>query len=245
MESHDWTYTTPMIPLPFPTDRLDDSILIAAYRTGIFPMARSRHAPDFDWYSGSTQAGILCRAHLPIGDLHIARRLYKTLRQAPFTIRIDTDFESLMQACADTPRKDQEGTWINDTLIDGYCALFDKGIAHCLTCHEPDGTLAGGLYGVQVGSIFCGESVVSLRPDAGKIALVHLVARLWRGGFSFLEIQQITGLTGPMGGRWILLSDYLDILESCRDDSADFRQFGTSDGQILSEYLNHRKINNQ
>lgn len=234
-----------MANAPFPTDRLDPRTLLMAYRMGVFPMAGSRTAEDFSWYLGTEKEGNIYRAHIPIGEMHISRTLRKTIYKSPFSVVTNTDFESVIRACADASRRNQEGTWISEPLIKGYCALFDAGIAHCISCYDKNGVLAGGLYGVQVGSIFCGESVFSRQTDAGKIALVHLVARLWRGGFSFLETQQITNLTGSMGGLWIPLSDYLDSLESCRDDPADFHQSGASDEQILSEYLNHRKTKNQ
>lgn len=231
-----------MISLPFPTDRLDVPTLVAAYRMGLFPMAPDRHATDFGWFAGMEHAGRICRAHLPLKNLHISKSLGKTLRRGDFSVRTDEGFENLIRACADTPRRSQTGTWIGQSLIDGYCALFEAGIAHCITCHDDNGSLAGGLYGVQVGSIFCGESVVSLVPDAGKVALVHLVARLWRGNFVFLETQQVTPLTGAMSGQWVELAEYLDVLETYRDDPhADFRQPGFSETQILSDYLVFRK----
>ena len=228
--------------LPFPTDRLDVPTLLRAYRMGVFPMASDRHAPTFAWYAGMEHQGGLCRAHLPLDRLTISRSLVKTLRQKKFSVSINEDFEAVIRACADVPRRGQKGTWISETLIDGYCTLFDAGIAHCVTCRDAQGALAGGLYGVQVGGGFCGESVVSLMPDAGKVALVHLVARLWRGGFDFLETQQVTPLTGAMGGVWIDLPDYLDLLEACRDNSrANFALPGLSEAQILEPYLAFRK----
>jgi leucyl/phenylalanyl-tRNA--protein transferase len=224
--------------LPFPTDRLDVPTLLHAYRMGVFPMASDRHAPTFAWYAGMERDGRLCRAHLPLDRLVLSRSLAKTLRQKRFSVSVDEGFEAVIRACADLPRRGQRGTWISQTLIDGYCALFDAGIAHCVTCRDAQGALAGGLYGVQVGGVFCGESVVSLAPDAGKVALVHLVARLWRGGFDFLETQQVTPLTGAMGGVWIDLPDYLDLLEACRDNSrASFALPGLSEAQILDSYL--------
>lgn len=230
-----------MIPVPFPIDKLDPQTLLNAYRMGIFPMAPSRHAETFNWYLGAERTGKAYRAHIPMCDMHISRSLRKNLRKAPFSIVIDSGFESIIRACADTPRRAQDGTWISESLIKGYCALFDERIAHCIACYDKHGALAGGLYGVQVGSIFCGESVFSAQPDAGKIALVHLVARLWRGGFSLLETQQVTNLTASLGGLWIPLDSYLDILETCRDDARDFYQAGIPECRILSDYLAFRK----
>lgn len=226
-----------MISVPLPTDRLDPQTLLSAYRMGVFPMARSRHAEDFTWYLGTERAGQICRAHIPLCDMHISRKLSKVIRKAPFSIAVDYDFESVIRACADTPRRNQDETWISEPLIKGYSALFDAGIAHCISCYDKNGALAGGLYGVQIGSIFCGESVFSTQADAGKIALVHLVARLWRGRFSFLETQQVTTLTESMGGLWISLESYLDILEICRNDTVDFRQTDIPEQMILDAYL--------
>lgn len=129
------------------------------------------------------------RGLLPIADLHIPRRLAKTLRQHPFRITVDEAFETVINACAKThPGTKRHNTWINEGIRDAFIALHEQGHAHSVECWRGK-AFVGGIYGLKIGSVFCGESMVSLLTDASKIALVHLCARLWRGGFTLLDAQ--------------------------------------------------------
>ncbi len=224
----------------------DVKTLVNAYRTGVFPMARGRDDPGIDWHMGvtTTQDGEILRAFLPLESLHISGSLRKALRRKPYIVEADRDFPSVIRACADMKRPDSQGTWINDAIINSFTALHRAGIAHSMECRDSSGALVGGVYGVAVGRVFCGESLFSRAPEAGKIALVHLAARLWSRGFSLLEIQQVTEFTRHFGARWISLSDYLRALEILRDEKADFSGGEMAQDDILEHYppVNRRLI---
>lgn len=163
--------------------RLTPDILIAGYCQGLFPMADDDGA--IYWYDPNP------RAIIPLDVFHVPKRLARRVRHGGFEIRVDHDFETIMAACAE-PRPDQAGTWINDELIEAYTQLHRLGFAHSVETWQ-DGQLVGGLYGVAIRGLFAGESMFSRATDASKIALVHLVERLRRGGFVLLDSQYIVG----------------------------------------------------
>lgn len=217
-----------------PDDRLSVETLMQAYRSGRFPMALSGSDDRVEWHTGvPTRHGVL-RAFLPLESLHIAASLRKVLRKAPYRIGLDADFDAVIRACALMPRPGGEGTWINAAIEEGFIALHRAGLAHCVACYDGSGALVGGVYGVRVGRIFCGESLFSAAPEAGKIALVGLAAALWRAGFAFLEIQQVTAFTQRFGACWIPLAEYLILLAQWRDSA---RPFGAGGPDVQSTVL--------
>ena len=164
--------------------KLTPEILLQAYAAGIFPMAESANDGEIFWVD-PVRRGIL-----PLDRFHVPRRLRRTVRSGRFTTRCNSAFEAVMRACAE-PTGDRPQTWINDEIVNLYTALFRRGAAHCVECWA-DGVLVGGLYGVQLGAAFFGESMFSRATDASKVALVHLVARLRIGGFQLLDTQFVT-----------------------------------------------------
>ena len=165
---------------------LTPDILLNAYRHGLFPMAEAADASDLNWYLPEQ------RGQLPIANLHVPKSLRKLLlKTRPFTVNVNTDFRAIIAMCAEETQ-DRPSTWINDTIIDLYCDLHAAGHAHSVECRDPSsGEIFGGLYGVSIGQIFCGESMVSRAPNASKVALVHLCARLQTGRFKVLDTQFI------------------------------------------------------
>lgn len=157
---------------------LTPEIVLQAYRTGIFPMATDRESREIRWYDPEM------RGILPIAGLHVPKRLQRLIKKQPYRITFDRDFEAVMRNCADI----RAGTWINDEIIALYTDLHDRGFAHSVEAWK-DQQLVGGLYGIAMGGAFFGESMFSTASDASKIALVHLVARLWRQGFELLDTQ--------------------------------------------------------
>lgn len=155
--------------------------VLAAYAQGIFPWPYSEEWPVL-WYSPDPRMVLLP------DDLHISRSLQKTLKQQPFEVRFDTAFAQVIRACATVPRPQQAGTWITAEMCEAYCLLHDLGFAHSAEAWA-DGELVGGLYGVSLGAAFFGESMFTRRPDASKVAFVHLVQhlRVWR--FHFVDCQ--------------------------------------------------------
>jgi leucyl/phenylalanyl-tRNA--protein transferase len=121
-------------------------------------------------------------------DLHLSHSLRKTLKKCPFEVRFDTAFAQVIQACAAVPRPQQSGTWITAEMIEAYYRLHAMGFAHSAEAWA-DGTLVGGLYGVSLGAAFFGESMFAWRPDASKVAFVHLVQTLYAWHFHFVDCQ--------------------------------------------------------
>ena len=160
---------------------LSSDTLLTAYASGWFPMSI---APgDIRWYSPDP------RGIIPLDAFHAPRRLARTVRQQRFELRFDTSFRAVITACAD--RRDPEGNWIDDEILESYCRLHDLGMAHSVETWQ-DGTLVGGLYGVALKGAFFGESMFHNATDASKAALVALVERLQSRGFSLLDTQWVT-----------------------------------------------------
>ncbi|MGE3782174.1 MAG: leucyl/phenylalanyl-tRNA--protein transferase, partial [Alphaproteobacteria bacterium] len=164
--------------------QLTPEILLQAYAAGIFPMAESADDPELFWVDPKR------RGVLPLDELHVPRRLRRVLRRGIFSVRVDTAFEAVIRACAESSET-RPTTWINDEIVWLYTALFAGGAAHSVECWH-DGELVGGLYGVSLGAAFFGESMFSRVSEASKVALVHLVARLRLGGYRLLDTQFVT-----------------------------------------------------
>lgn len=183
--------------IPVPT-------LLAAYASGLFPMADSREEEEVYWVEPRT------RAILPLDGFHLSRSLAKTVRSGRFDITVDRDFATIVRACA-APSEGREDTWINPLIETSYAGLFAAGHAHSVECWR-DGRLVGGLYGVSLGRAFFGESMFSRATDASKVALAWLVARLRAGGFTLLDCQFITPHLASLGAIEMPQARYLDLL---------------------------------
>jgi len=188
--------------------------LVSAYAHGIFPMAREREETRLYWVDPE-QRGIL-----PLDSFHLPRRLARTLRQTSIEIRCDTAFDTVIQTCA-AAAPDRPESWINAEIITLFSALHRLGLAHSVeSWHE--GKLVGGLYGLALGGAFFGESMFSRATDASKLALVHLVARLRRGGFTLLDTQFITEHLRQFGAIEIPRAEYHHRLAAALAHSAHF-----------------------
>lgn len=154
--------------------------LLLAYRSGIFPWY-SDDSPIL-WWSPPQ------RAVLAPGEVHVGRSLRKIVRRGTYEIRWDTDFSSVIHACATVPRGDGQGTWLVPEMQDAYLRLHRSGYAHSVESYL-DGRLVGGLYGVSLGGAFFGESMFSVAPDASKVAFVVLCERLQGWGFDLIDCQ--------------------------------------------------------
>lgn len=191
--------------------RLDPNLLLAAYCQGIFPMG----SPDGEirWYDPNP------RAIIPLDDgFHVPSRLARTVRNGSFELRVDTSFRAVMEACAEPGR---EGSWITSELTEAYAALHEAGFAHSVEAWR-DGALVGGLYGVAIGGLFAGESMFSRERDASKVALVHLVERLRRGGFVLLDTQFLTEHLARFGAFEITRAEYRRRLAAALRVDASF-----------------------
>ncbi len=184
-------------------------ILLRAYSIGLFPMAESADDPEIFWVEPEL------RGIIPLDTFHVSRSLAKRIRQNPFDIRFDTDFEAVIAACAEQT-SERPSTWINDTIRSLYSTLHHIGHAHSVEAWEGD-TLVGGLYGVSLGSAFFGESMFSRRTDASKICLVHLVERLRERGFTLLDTQFTTEHLKTFGAIDMPKDAYAAMLEKAME----------------------------
>jgi leucyl/phenylalanyl-tRNA--protein transferase len=194
------------------TPRLTPEILLRAYAEGLFPMAERRGDPTLYWVSPDL------RGIIPLDSFHVPHRLARTVRSGRFTVTADQCFADVMRACA-APAPGREESWINDEILRLYTALHVGGHAHSIECWEA-GELVGGLYGVRLGAAFFGESMFSRARDASKVALVHLVDALKRGGFTLLDTQFITGHLSRFGAIEIPRQRYALLLQDALNRDA-------------------------
>lgn len=177
--------------------------LVLAYQHGIFP-----------WYSEGRPILWWCprpRLVLLPEELRINRSLRKVMRRAPYRITVDTAFDAVLSACAQTPRPDQGGTWITNDMRAAYAELHRLGIAHSVEAWQGD-TLVGGLYGLALGTAFFGESMFARAPDASKIAFATLVQQLAAWSFRLVDCQVVTDHLVRFGAREFELGDFLGQL---------------------------------
>ncbi len=175
---------------------LEPETLLEAYCQGIFPWPHEG-VPYLLWFAPPQ------RAVLDFADLHVPRRLTRLRRAADLTFTIDRAFDDVIAACRRADRPGQSGTWILPEMEAAYCRLHRLGIAHSVEAWNPAGQLAGGLYGVDAGGLFSGESMFHREPNASKLALLFLVDHLQGQGVDFLDIQQLTPHLAALGAREI------------------------------------------
>jgi leucyl/phenylalanyl-tRNA--protein transferase len=185
--------------------------LLSAYASGWFPMAV---APgEIRWYSPDP------RGIIPIDTFHVPRRLARTLRSRRFEIRVDSDFRSVIAACAE--REDADGNWIDHEIMESYVALHARGFAHSVEAWQ-NGRLVGGLYGVSLKGAFFGESMFHYVDDASKAALAALVERLQSRGFTLLDTQWVTDHLLQFGATELPRRRYLRLLDEALKVDATF-----------------------
>ena len=184
--------TDPGFSASGPSDGFGPEALLACYARGVFPMAESRDDPRV-FIVEPDQRGVI-----PLDSFHIPSRLRRTVRSERFEIRVDTAFEAVLDGCAAAQAPERDDTWINGPIRRLYSALHAQGFVHSIECWRDD-RLVGGLYGVSLGGAFFGESMFSRERDASKVALVHLVARLRKGGWTLLDAQFLTDHLSQFG----------------------------------------------
>lgn len=186
------------------------TLLLRAYAAGVFPMAHSADADEIFWVDPRK------RGILPLPAFHVSRSLRRRIRRGGFEVTVDEDFAGTLDGCAA-----REETWINPEIRDLYITLHRMGYAHSVEVRE-GGELVGGLYGVRLGAAFFGESMFSARPDASKIALVWLVARLKAGRFTLLDTQFVTDHLRSFGAVEVPRSHYHDLLDAALKRQSDW-----------------------
>ena len=194
---------------------LTADLLLRAYAAGIFPMADSAEDPEIFWVDPEW------RGIIPLQGFHVPQRLRRTVRSGLFDIRCNTAFEAVIRGCA-APAADRPRTWINDEIVRLYTGLFRRGFAHSVEAWY-EGNLVGGLYGVSLNGAFFGESMFSRVTDASKVALVHLVAVLIRGGYTLLDTQFVTEHLQRFGALEIPRAEYRKRLTAALQGQASFQ----------------------
>jgi leucyl/phenylalanyl-tRNA--protein transferase len=174
-----------------------------AYRRGIFPWPHDEL--PLPWFSPRR------RAVLFFDELHIGRSLRRSLKKSTLKFTIDKSFDSVIRACASVPRPEQDGTWIGPNIIKAYERLHREGNAHSAEVWAGD-ELAGGLYGIDAGGVFTGESMFHRQSDASKVALLHLIEHLRKRGATWLDCQIMTPHMRALGAREIPRARFLDLL---------------------------------
>src|SRR3954469_10572935 len=180
-------------------------LVLQAYSIGLFPMAETAEQDHLFWVDPEA------RGIFPLEGLVVSRSLAKSVRSDRYEIRIDSDFDAVIDGCA-APAAERGQTWINGPIRRLYRALFDRGDVHTVEAWF-EGHLVGGLYGVSLGAAFFGESMFHTSRDASKVALVHLAARLRRGRYRLLDSQASTAHLQQFGCIEIPAREYLTRLK--------------------------------
>ena len=204
-------------------------VLLKAYACGIFPMAESAEDPTIFWVE-PPERGIM-----PLDQFHVPARLARTIRSDVYTIRINQDFEGVLDGCAE-PKPGRARTWINARIRTLYRKLHEIGHCHSVEAYEGK-LLVGGLYGVNLGCAFFGESMFHRSRDASKVALVHLVARLKVGGFKLLDTQFVTDHLKTFGAIEVTRRQYSKLLEAALVGEADIAALTTRERLTGAEAL--------
>lgn len=178
--------------------------LMLAYRSGIFPWF-----DDDDpilWWSPPE------RMVLFLDELKISKSMRNVLNRNLFTITFNTCFTDVIKACSAVKRNGQQGTWITDNMINAYTKLHQMGFVKSVEVWQ-DGVLAGGLYGIDLGHIFCGESMFSKVPNASKVAFIELVKHLQQNNYKLLDCQVHNDHLESLGAREISRAEFMEIVK--------------------------------
>lgn len=178
--------------------------LILAYENGIFPWYNEDD--PIIWWSPPE------RMVLDPAELKVSKSMKKAIKDERFEFRVDSAFEQTIKACSSTPRPGQQGTWLNQEMIDAYVNLHDDGYAHSFESWR-DGKLVGGLYGLSLGKVFFGESMFSHESEASKLALYQLCEFSIKQDFHFIDCQVYTDHLSSLGAKLISRNDYLERLK--------------------------------
>lgn len=183
---------------------LSEERLLLAYKSGIFPWFE-KGSPIL-WWSPDPRMVLFPE------ELKISKSMRKIMDKEVFTVTFNRDFRAVVQACSETGRKGQKGTWITDDMIDAYCKLHESGHATSVEVWQGD-VLVGGLYGVDLGHVFCGESMFTRVNNASKAGFITLVEKLKQERYKLVDCQVHTTHLASLGAREIPRGDFIQILE--------------------------------
>lgn len=212
---------------------LSPGMILSAYEQGVFPWYSSDE--PIIWWNPAERAVLLP------GKLHISQSMKRFLKKTNFTVTFDQAFSAVIRSCREIERPGQDGTWITDEMLEAYCELHRLGYAHSVEvwdtgcsienpagepadeskgtplgepAGEPIGTPIGGLYGLQAGTAFFGESMFSLVPNASKMALIFLYRHLMSLGMSMIDCQVMNDHLASFGAITISRSEYMQLLQN-------------------------------
>jgi len=189
---------------------LNPSRLHRAYQNGIFPWNTAQE--PLLWWSPNP------RLIMELDNFKLRRSLKKSMKK--FTYKFDSNFREVLDKCSTTPREGQNGTWLHEDLKESFEVLHGMGIAHSIESYL-DGELVGGLYGLSIGKVFCGESMFAHANDASKAAYAVLIAHLKEWGYDFVDCQVPTEHLISLGAHEVHREYYLMRLEKVKMDSID------------------------
>lgn len=176
--------------------------LTLAYQSGIFPWFSE--GDPIMWFSPHERCVIFP------AQLKISKSMQKVLKVNAFLVTVNKAFDKVIENCAKTPRFGQDGTWITDEMQKAYQKMHQKGLAHSVEVWQND-KLVGGLYGIKIGAVFCGESMFSLVSNSSKTALIHLAKNM---NFKLIDCQLPNDHLMSLGAEMISREKYLMILNS-------------------------------
>ena len=192
---------------------LNPSRIMTAYLNGIFPWYNE--SDPILWWSPNP------RCVLNFEDFKISKSLQKVIDKNIFEIRFDTNFTQVKKECKNINRENQKGTWIQDELIEAYTKIHQMGFAHSFEAYY-NGELVGGGYGINVGNIFCGESMFAKKTDASKVALYFLIQRLKEKGFSFIDCQIPTPHLLSLGAKTMERKEFILEVKKSSENLKEF-----------------------
>lgn len=193
---------------------LNPNRIMTAYLNGIFPWYNE--SDPILWWSPNP------RCILQLDELKISKSLKKTINKNIFEIKFDTNFRNVMIECKKIREGiDKKGTWISNEIIDAYTKLHEIGFAHSFEAYY-EGELVGGGYGINIGNIFCGESMFAKRTDASKVAFFHLVQRLKENGFKMIDCQIPSNHLQSLGAKTITRKEFLNLVKESSHNCKTF-----------------------
>lgn len=194
---------------------LSQNRLRLAYRHGIFPWYEDDQ--PLLWWSPPDRAVVFPDRFKP------SRSLARLLNQNVFQVTLDERFDAVIAGCQQHRVQQGLGTWITQEMITAYSLLFAAGDAHCIACYSK-GRLVGGLYGISVGSVFCGESMFSLESNASKVAFCHLVRTCRTLGINLIDCQMPNPHLLSLGAEVLPRTTFLRLLADFADTAVDWSQ---------------------
>ncbi len=184
---------------------LSTDLVLKAYEKGLFPMSDSNYDPYIYWVEPKE------RGLIDLKDFKVSKSLKKIIKQNKYNVKINTCFPKVIKLCS--KNKYRKTSWINKQIIDNYIELHNLGFAKSIECFFEE-KLVGGLYGIIIGKIFCGESMFSLEKNASKVALVYLAALLKQNDYKFIDTQFYSEHLKQFGTKKITKFEYKKILEN-------------------------------